>query len=76
MATEKKMEFRVLSANERVSIVRDFLRGAEAEYFRLNMLPANDSTRADRLAGAKAEVTRLQAEFDSAFSDEDAAVAP
>ena len=62
------MEYKVLTTDERMAIVRDFLRAAETDHYRLSMSSVNDPTRDERVARAADEVTRLQAEYDAVAS--------
>lgn len=69
MAKSTIVEYKVLTLDERMAVVRDFLRSAEADHYRLSMSSVNDATRDERIKTAAEEVARLQAEYDAVATD-------
>lgn len=58
------MEYRILTDAEKLAILRDYLRGAETEHYRLSMSSPLDPSKDGRLATATEELERMQREYD------------
>jgi hypothetical protein len=59
------MEYRTLTDTEKLAILKDYLRSAETEHYRISMSSPLDPSRDQRVAQAAEELTRLQKEYDA-----------
>ena len=59
------MDYKVLTAQERMAMARDFVRDAEAAYYRLELTNTADPARDERLKTAKTRLDELHTEFDA-----------
>lgn len=59
------MDYRILTNAEKLAILRDYLRSAETEHYRLSMSSPLDPSKDGRLATATEELERMQREFDA-----------
>lgn len=68
MAT-KTSEYLVLTAGERLAVLRDFVRAAEDELFRLELASPADPSRDERLKNARQRVEQLHTLYQSLMQD-------
>lgn len=68
MAT-KTSDYLVLTSAERIAVLRDFVRAAEDEKFRLELASPADPSRDERLKNSQARVDQLHKLYASLMQD-------
>ncbi len=65
-------QYIVLTPAERLAVLRDFVRAAEDELFRLTLATPADPSRDERLKNAQARVDQLHKLYESLMQDAEA----